>query len=162
MIRKKKMFARPRKMYEKSRISEENALLEKYGLKSKKEVWKSLAKVNYFRTRAKALANSSYEDQQVLFNKLNYIGLNVNSIADVLGLKLENILERRLPTVMVKLNLANTAKHARQMVVHKRVLIDGKAVNIPSFLVPVSQEKEITIKKEKVKAPKPTEEVKNE
>ena len=39
------------------------------------------------------------------------------------------------------------------MVVHKRILIDGKVVNSPSYLVHVSEENLISVKK-KVKAPK--------
>ena len=155
MIRKKKMFARPRKAYEKSRIEEENALVEKYGLKNKREIWKTLAKVNYFRGRAKALAKSSMEEQKVLFDKLKFIGLNTNTISDVLALKVEDLLERRLPTVMVKKKIANAPRQARQMVVHKRVMIEGKAINVPSYLVPVSQEHSITVRHSARKKNKP-------
>ena len=150
MIRKGKLFNRPKKAYEKSRIAEENLLLEKYGLKTKREIWKTIAKVNYFRTRAKALANSPIEDQEVLFNKLNYLGLKVNSIADVLALKVENLLERRFSTIVAKKGLASTAKQARQMIAHKTVLLNGNAINIPSYLVPVAEEGNITVK-QKVK-----------
>lgn len=146
MIRKKKMFSKPRKAYEKARIKEEDKLVERYGLKNKREIWKTLAKINYFRTRAKELAKSSLDEQQILFNKLQMIGLNVRSIADVLALKVEDLLERRLSTVIVHKRLANTSQQARQMIVHKRVMIDNKAINIPSYLVLVSQENLISIK----------------
>lgn len=151
MIRKKKIYARPRKMYEKSRIEEENKLVEKYGLKNKREIWKTLAKVNYFRTRAKALAQSPPQEQEVLFNKLKYIGLNVSSISEVLALQVEDLLKRRLPTIVAAKGFANTPKQARQMIVHKRLLVNGNAVNIPSYLVPVSFEHSITVKKGKAK-----------
>ena len=52
MIRKHKKYLRPRKMYESQRIADENALVEAYGLKNKREIWKTEAKVRYFRTRA--------------------------------------------------------------------------------------------------------------
>lgn len=146
MIRKKKLFVRPKKLYEAHRIAEENKLLERYALKSKREVWKSMAKINYFRSRAKALAKSSLEEQKVLFNKLNGLGIKVNSIADVLALKIENILERRLSTIVFKKNIAKTTKQARQMIVHKNILIDGNVVNTPSYIVPVSEENSISLK----------------
>ncbi len=133
-------------MYVRARINEENVLLTKYALKSKREVWKTLAKINYFRSRAKDLAKASNEEQQVLFGKLQKMGLNTHSISDVLALKIENLLERRLPTVVYKKGLAATPQQARQLVVHKKVLIDGKAVNIPSYLVAVDEEAQITIK----------------
>ncbi len=147
MIRKKKRYSRPKKAFEISRIKEENALLKKYALKSKLEVWKSIAKVDYFRRRAKALAKSPIEEQQVLFNKLKALGLNTNMIADVLALKIENLLERRLPTIVFKKNLAKSPQEARQMVVHKRILIDNKVINVPSYLVSVAEEGLITLKK---------------
>ena len=67
MIRKKKMFVRPKKAYEKTRIEEENTILNKYGLKNKREIWKALANINYFRSRAKDLARSTDEEQKILF-----------------------------------------------------------------------------------------------
>ncbi|HLF53795.1 MAG TPA: 30S ribosomal protein S4 [Candidatus Nanoarchaeia archaeon] len=147
MIRKKNRYSRPKKAFEISRIKEENALLKKYGLKNKLEVWKSIAKVNYFRKRAKALAKSPLEEQKVLFDKLKALGLDINSIADVLALKIENLLERRLPTIIYKKGLAKTAKEARQMVAHKRILIEGKVINIPGYLVSLMEENLITLKK---------------
>ena len=161
MIKKKNRFVRPKKIYEKSRIEEENVLKEKYGLKNKKEIWKTLAKVNYFRRRAKDLANSTPEEQQIFFEKLHALGLKTSSTADVLALKVEDILERRLPTIVLNLKIATTINQARQMVVHKNILIDGRAVNVPSYIVKVSEESKITLDKKKkakpVKEEKPVE-----
>lgn len=155
MIRKKKLFKRPMKMFEASRIAEENELKKKYGLKNKKEIWKTLAKVNYFRHRAKALAKESPEEQEVLFGKLRDLGLKIDSIADILDLKLENLLDRRLTTIVVKKGLANTPRQARQLVTHKKVLVNGRALSSPSYLVSVSEENEITLKiKDKKQKPK--------
>ena len=162
MIRKGKLYSRPKKIYESARIKEENVLLDKYGLKNKREIWKTIAKVDYFRRRAKALAKESPEEQQALFNKLKNLGLNTNSITDVLALHTENLFERRLPTVVAKRGLAKTPKHARQMVVHKRVSIDGKRNNTPSYIVRVSEENQITVKKSERKPKIPVEEKQEE
>lgn len=154
MIRKGKSYVRPKKAYEATRIKEENVLMEKYALKNKREIWKMAAKVAYFRRRAKALAKSPQEEQEVLFGKLKGIGLNANSIADVLALTILDLLERRLPTVVFKKNLAKTVKQARQMVVHKKVMVEGNAINIPSYIVPVALEGSITLRQNKPKAKK--------
>ena len=45
------------------------------------------------------------------------------------------ILESRLDNVVFRLGLARTRKEARQIVDHKHVLVNGKQVNIPSYLV---------------------------
>ena len=45
------------------------------------------------------------------------------------------LLESRLDNVVFRLGLARTRKEARQIVDHKHVLVNGKQVNIPSYLV---------------------------
>ncbi|MFH1290691.1 MAG: hypothetical protein ABIH92_04765 [Nanoarchaeota archaeon] len=100
MIRKSKSYKKPMKAFEAARIKEENELKKKYALKNKREIWKAQAKIDYYRGRAKALAKKPHEEQEVLFNKLKSLGLKVETIADVLGLKVEDILKRRLTTVV--------------------------------------------------------------
>lgn len=54
------------------------------------------------------------------------------------GMKGENLmilLELRLDNVLFRLGYARTRKEARQIVDHKHVLVNGKQVNIPSYLV---------------------------
>ena len=51
------------------------------------------------------------------------------------GLNLMTILESRLDNVIFRLGFARTRKEARQIVDHKFVTVNGKAVNIPSYLV---------------------------
>jgi small subunit ribosomal protein S4 len=58
-------------------------------------------------------------------------------------------MKRRLQTIVVAKKLATTPKQARQLIVHKKVLIDGKAVNSPSYTVPVDLENKITLKEKK-------------
>ena len=51
------------------------------------------------------------------------------------GANLMVLLELRLDNVMFRLGMARTRKEARQIVDHKHVLVNGKRVNIPSYLV---------------------------
>lgn len=51
------------------------------------------------------------------------------------GEALITILERRLDNVLYRLRLAPTRASARQLISHGHVMVDGKKVNIPSFLV---------------------------
>ena len=53
----------------------------------------------------------------------------------ITGTNLMTILESRLDNVVFRLGLARTRKEARQIVDHKHVLVNGKCVNIPSYLV---------------------------
>ena len=51
------------------------------------------------------------------------------------GPNLMIMLETRLDNVIFRLGFARTRKEARQIVDHKHVLVNGKQVNIPSYLV---------------------------
>ena len=64
------------------------------------------------------------------------------------GANLMVILESRLDNVVFRMGLARTRKEARQIVDHKHVLVNGKQVNIPSYLVKAGDTIEI---KEKCK-----------
>ncbi len=55
----------------------------------------------------------------------------------VTGLAFIQILESRLDNLVYRLGLASTRRQARQLVNHGHILVDGKKVDIPSFLVPV-------------------------
>ena len=65
------------------------------------------------------------------------------------GENLMVLLESRLDNVIFRLGLARTRKEARQIVDHKHVLVNGKCVNIPSYLIKAGDTIEI---REKSKA----------
>ena len=65
------------------------------------------------------------------------------------GTNLMTILESRLDNVIFRLGFARTRQEARQIVDHKHVLVNGKQVNIPSYIVKAGDTIEI---KEKVKS----------
>ena len=152
--RKRSLYTKPRKLYDKARIEEENNVQFKYGLKNKREIWKANSKVSDFRRRAKLLIPQSEEEKQKFFARLNKMGLKVTSIADVLALTMENWLDRRLQTFVVKKALAKTPDQARQLIVHKHVLVNNRTVNSPSFVVSIDLENKIELKKQKVKKAK--------
>ena len=51
------------------------------------------------------------------------------------GANLMILMESRLDNVMFRMGFARTRKEARQIVDHKHVLVNGKQVNIPSYLL---------------------------
>lgn len=53
----------------------------------------------------------------------------------MVGENLMILLERRLDNVIFRMGLARTRQEARQIVDHKQVLVNGKCVNIPSYLI---------------------------
>ncbi|MEA3248526.1 MAG: 30S ribosomal protein S4 [Nanoarchaeota archaeon] len=148
--RKHKLFNRPKKLYDRIRMDEENVLVKRYGLKNKREIWKAKTAVSKLRRRAKNLIGKNVEEQQSFFDKLSKRGIVVRDISDVLALTEENLFERRLQTILFKKGLANTIRNARQLIVHKNVLVDGRVVNIPSFVVTKELEDKISVKARKI------------
>lgn len=149
MKRKHKIYSRPKRPFDKKRIEEEGVIKKEYGLKNKREIWKADARIKLFRERAKKMVYAGEDERKKFIEKLNSTGIKVSSIGDVLSLTKEDYLKRRLQTVVFKKGLAKTVKEARQLITHKKILIDGKAVSIPSFIVSVEMEKKIELKKKK-------------
>jgi small subunit ribosomal protein S4 len=65
----------------------------------------------------------------------------------ITGTNLLVFLERRLDNLVYRLGFATSRKEARQIVTHRHVRVNGKTVNIPSFLVKEGDELEIRDKK---------------
>ena len=63
------------------------------------------------------------------------------------GENLMTILESRLDNVIFRLGFARTRREARQIVDHKHVLVNGKCINIPSYLIEAGDT--ISIKEDK-------------
>ena len=72
------------------------------------------------------------------------------------GENLMILLESRIDSVIFRLGFARTRREARQIVGHRHVLVNGKIVNIPSYLIKAGDVIEI---KEKAKSTKRYEEV---
>lgn len=150
MKRKHKSYSRPKRPFDKARIEEEAVIKREFGLKNKKEIWKADAKVRSMRQKAKKLITAPVEEQKALFERLKKTGLDVNAIGDVLGLDKTDYLGRRLQTIVTRKNIAPTMKSARQLITHKRILVDGKVVDSPSYIVSVDMENKISIKPKKI------------
>ncbi|MEM5834932.1 MAG: 30S ribosomal protein S4 [Candidatus Aenigmatarchaeota archaeon] len=148
MRRLRKKYETPRRPWDKERIEEEKVIMKEYGLKRKKELWRSEALLRKWRRIAKSLVGKKDEKKEKeLIQRLNVLGiLNGGTLDDVLGLTVRNILERRLQTIIFRKGLANSPKHARQLIVHGHVRINGRKILYPSYLVKKEEEDKIEVK----------------
>lgn len=154
MKRKHKQYSKPKRPYDKVRIDEEKIIKQEFGLKNKREIWKAEAKIKEMREKAKKLISAKPEEQKALFDRLNKIGMNVHSIADILALDKKDYLNRRLQTIVVVKKLATTPRSARQLIAHKKILVNEKVVDVPSYIVPIELEDKISVKAQKKKIKK--------
>ncbi len=143
-------WSRPSHPWQADRIKSENELIRKFGLKNKREVWRVQSLLRRWRQRARILqARTRYGDPQAekeiqeLLRRLARLGLlplEGASLDDVLALEMENVMERRFQTIVYLQGLANTVKHARQLIVHGHVAIGDRKVTIPGYLVKKDEE----------------------
>ncbi|XP_013923333.1 PREDICTED: 40S ribosomal protein S9-like [Thamnophis sirtalis] len=117
----RKTYVTPRRPFEKSRLDQEIPLLGEYELRNKREVWRvkfTLAKIC---KAAQELLILDEKDQRCLFEgnallrRLVRIGVldeGKMKLDYILGLKIEDFLERRLQTQVFKLGLAKFIHHA--------------------------------------------------
>ncbi|MFA5333530.1 MAG: 30S ribosomal protein S4 [Candidatus Nanoarchaeia archaeon] len=145
----KKSYERPKKPWEKDRILQEKELKKKYGYFSKKEIWGFNALLRGFRQQARKIFASTSEQSKKegenLLKKIYNMGLldEKATFDDVLGLSIDDISKRRLVSFVVSKGIARTPKQARQFIVHKHILVNGKKVNAPNYIVLRKEENNI-------------------
>lgn len=141
----RRKYEAPAHPWQGERIKLEDELVKKYGLKNKRELWRAQSLLRRFRQRSRILqAETRYGDEQAnkeseeLLSKLGHLGvlpLEGATLDDILSLDVEALLSRRLQTMVYVKGLGYTAKHARQLIVHGHVAIDGRKVTIPGYFV---------------------------
>ncbi|MHA1585018.1 MAG: 30S ribosomal protein S4 [Promethearchaeota archaeon] len=148
--RLRKKYNTPNNPFEKTRILEEFSYVGKYGLRNKKEFWKHKYQLSHFRKLARESRALPKEQEKMHFNELKSSLLKIGLVGeeanadDVLSLTIENILERRLQTYVLKAGLAKTITQARQFVVHGHIAVRGQVIDSPSYLVKRKDESDIT------------------
>jgi small subunit ribosomal protein S4 len=140
-------FNPPRNPWQSDQLSQELYLLGTYGLRNKRELWRSQTYLSNIRKQARQLLAAAVtvrgREEPKLLSHLGRQGLIQNptpTLDDVLSLTIENVLERRLQTLVWRRGLARTPYQARQFVSHGHVSLNDRRVTIPSYLVSPSEE----------------------
>ena len=149
--KQRRKYERPTHPWKAERITEEKEICRKYGLKNRKELWRVKSKIRRFRQQARNLLASSGEEvmkeKKELFDKLTRLGILENpTIEDILAIKAEDLLERRLQSQVYSQGIANTMKEARQLITHNHVIVGKRIVTIPSYTISKAEEDNITLK----------------
>lgn len=128
---------------------EELKTLGTFGLKTKRELWKAHTQLSRFRHQARSLLalreEIRKEKEPILMNSLNKVGLvgDSSTLDDVLNLQVNDLLSRRLQTVVFKKLGFKTPYQARQAVVHGHIMIGDRVVDVPSYTVKINEERDI-------------------
>lgn len=147
----KKKYNTPRHPWEKERIETEKVLMSEYGLSNKKEIWRANSLLSKFKSQAKKCAAADTaqlkKESEQLLTRLKKFGLlkTDDTLDDVLGLSVDDLLQRRLQTIVFKKKLASSVKQGRQFIVHGHVIVNSKKVTVPSYMVSLDEESKISI-----------------
>ncbi len=150
-----KQYQTPKRPFELSRIEEETRLVIEYGLRNKREVWIAKSALRRYRKAARdiialqsagASAEAIDRKRNELIGHLNRIGVLSRDagIDDVLSLRVEQQLDRRLQTLVYRHGFARSPKQARQFITHGHISINGRRITVPGYIVSAADQESIT------------------
>ncbi|KAI0213231.1 40S ribosomal protein S9 [Lamellibrachia satsuma] len=148
----RKTYTTPRRPFEKERLDQELKIIGEYGLRNKREVWRVKFTLAKIRKAARELLTLDEKDTRRLFEgnallrRLVRIGVLDESkmkLDYVLGLAVEDFLERRLQTQVFKMGLAKSIHHARVLIRQRHIRVRKQVVNVPSYVVRLDSQKHI-------------------
>ena len=128
---------------------EELKILGTFGLRTKRELWKAHTELSRVRHQARSLLALRQDERQekepILMKSLARIGLVSSgaTLDDVLNLQVDDLLSRRLQSIVLKKLGFKTPYQARQAIIHGHIMIKDRKVDIPSYVVTLEEEEEV-------------------
>jgi small subunit ribosomal protein S4 len=147
--KQRKKFETPRFRWRKDILEEELKLLGQYGLRNKHELWRHKTMLSKTRGIARSLIGKTPEErvkmENELLTRLKKRGILAETavLDNVLDLSIEDLLERRLQTIVFRKGLARTIFQARQLITHGHVTIGNRRVTVPSYIVAKAEEEQV-------------------
>jgi small subunit ribosomal protein S4 len=144
--KQRKKFETPRFRWRTDILQEELKLIGQYGLRNKHELWRHKTMLSKTRGIARSLIGKTPEERVKMENELlirqKKLGiLNETAVLDnVLDLSIEDLLERRLQTIVLRKGLARTVFQSRQLITHGHITIGNRRITVPSYIVAKEEE----------------------
>ena len=149
----RRSYDTPSHPWQGERIKAEVVLVNQYGLKNKTEVWKAQTILRNFRGQSRELqarlrggeAQAKVESEALIAKcgRMGLLPMEGATLNDILTLNEENILARRLQTIVFEKGMASTVGQARQMIVHGHIFMNGHRVTVPGYIVTRKEESSI-------------------
>ena len=147
----RRVWQKPKRPLNYDLIMDELKILGTFGLKTKRELWKTQTELSRVRLHARSLLALRREVRErkepILIQSLSKIGLvdQNSTLDDVLNLQVTDLLSRRLQTIAQRKLYFKTPYQARQAIVHGHVMIGDSVVTIPSYIVKTEEETKIRL-----------------
>jgi len=145
----RRVWQKPKRPLNYDLIMDELKTLGTFGLKTKRELWKTQTELSRVRLQARSLLALRQDERErkepILMQSLSKIGLvnEDSTLDDVLNLQVTDLLSRRLQTIAQKKLYFKTPYQARQAIVHGHIMIGDSIVTIPSYIVKTEEEAKI-------------------
>ena len=145
----RKVWNKPKRPLKYDLMMDELKTLGTFGLKTKRELWKTQTELSRVRFQARSILALRQEDRRrkepILIQSLSKIGLvdQNSTLDDVLNLQVTDLLSRRLQTIAQRKLYFKTPYQARQAIVHGHIMIGDSVVTIPSYVVKTEEETKI-------------------
>ena len=145
----RRVWNKPKRPLNYDLMMDELKTLGTFGLKTKRELWKTQTELSRVRFQARSILALRQEDRRrkepILIQSLSKIGLvdQNSTLDDVLNLQVTDLLSRRLQTIAQSRLYFKTPYQARQAIVHGHVMIGDRVVTIPSYVVKTEEETNI-------------------
>ena len=145
----RRVWKKPKRPLNYDLMMDELKILGTFGLKTKRELWKTQTELSRVRLQARSLLALRQDERErkepILMQSLSKIGLvnEDSTLDDVLNLQVTDLLSRRLQTIAQKKLYFKTPYQARQAIVHGHIMIGDSVVTIPSYIVKTEEEAKI-------------------
>jgi small subunit ribosomal protein S4 len=142
----RKQFSRPRSPWRADQLAQELYLVGTFGLRNKRELWKAETQLSSVRKQARVLLAATRavreREEKKLLDSLRKKGLigEVATLDDILSLTVEDMLARRLQSMVFKKGMALSSLHSRQLIVHGHVAVGQRVITIPGYEVGGAEE----------------------
>ena len=145
----RRVWQKPKRPLNYDLMMDELKTLGTFGLKTKRELWKTQTELSRVRFQARSLLALRQDERErkepILMQSLSKIGLvnEDSTLDDVLNLQVTDLLSRRLQTIAQRKLYFKTPYQARQAIVHGHIMIGDSVVTIPSYIVKTEEEAKI-------------------
>ena len=145
----RRVWQKPKRPLNYDLMMDELKILGTFGLKTKRELWKTQTELSRVRLQARSLLALRQDERErkepILMQSLSKIGLvnEDSTLDDVLNLQVTDLLSRRLQTIAQKKLYFKTPYQARQAIVHGHIMIGDGVVTIPSYVVKTEEEAKV-------------------
>jgi len=147
----RRVWNKPKRPLNYDLMMDELKTLGTFGLKTKRELWKTQTELSRVRFQARSILALRQEDRRrkepILIQSLSKIGLvdQNSTLDDVLNLQVNDLLSRRLQTMAQRKLFFKTPYQARQAIVHGHIMIGDSVVTIPSYVVKTEEEAKVNL-----------------